>query len=262
MEPHLTVYAGMAVLCICYCITNKLFYKPNTQPSSRRQSDGSDRPQGASSSQLYRSQGHHQTSSQRVVKNRKESNCQLDTSQREFHIFIQKIVELFKDQRQPGEYQFAVLILLPSQDISIRNLTLRTRTGVVTRPNEVTDRSSPIFPLRHDFCNFVTARPHEHTHAEVFLTNHFIPLTRYCSAQQRLQCQTILLYTWLFPCDYCKRKILCTLQSCTRDYWVILAYTSKMKDMDEGHVRMSTHEFEQAGIDVRKEKYDKFLPPA
>ncbi len=224
------------VLCICYCIS-KL--------SSRWQSDGGVRSQSASSSH-YRNRG-------------QEFNIQAHTSQREFHKFIQKIVELFKDQRQLGEYQFAVLILLPSQDINTRNLTLRTRTGVVTRPNEVTDRSSPTFPSEHNFCNFITARPDGPTHAEALLANHF---ARNYSAQQRPQCQTILLYTWLFPCDYCKREILRIFKFYTRDYRVILVYTSTVKDMDEEEVTKSTRDFEQAGIDVRKEKYDKFLPPA
>ncbi len=175
----------------------------------------------------------------------------------DLHGFVDKSVELFKNQRTRG-YQFAVLILLPSKNIT-RDFTLLAKTRIVTHPDEVTNRFSPTFPSKSDYCNFITARPSCSTHAEIFLMNQVETLMRAYSTQQYLpRCQTILLYTWLFPCDGCKRKIIQILQTYTNIYQVILVYTS---DMSEDKVRRSTSELEQTGIDVRKEKYDQLLKP-
>ena len=182
----------------------------------------------------------------------------------DIHEFVDKIVRLFSFQRIRG-YQFAVVVLLPNREIT-SSFTLRTKTGVVTHPNEITNRDTPTFPPDNELGNFITARPDQHIiqrHAEVFLTRRISSLMKSCE-QQMLQCQTIVLYTWLFPCNDCKNAIIQTLQKYAKKYRVIVIYTSKMKNMDKSEVSKITSELRGAQIDVKQENYGrrlKFLQP-
>ena len=182
--------------------------------------------------------------------------------QTELHEFVEHIILSFKRQRKRDKYQFAVLLLLPYRTIP-RNLILQTRTGVVSPMDEVTNRNAPTFPPHDDRCNFITARPDGLTHAEALLMPCVASLMTNYRAQKMPECDTILLFTWFFPCDNCKQKILRTLQSYTRDHRVILVYIKILYDsMDKGQVSKSTREFKQAGIEVIKETYDDFMLPA
>ena len=173
------------------------------------------------------------------------------------HALTQKIVWLFKDQRNPREYQFAVLILMPAQS----GFILWNGTRLVSYPDEVTDRNKPTFPFHTNLCNFVVARPDGGTHAEVALMKRFVPLLRSYNAQRIQECRTILLYSWLFPCNYCKREIISTLGPHSESHNVLLIYTSTMKDMDSEQVTRSTRELVQSGVRVKQENFDEYLPP-
>ena len=202
----------------------------------------------------------HQTTGARQKERGNWQQRSVYTSQGAFHGLVQRIVNTFRHQRLQG-YQFAVLILSPYQDVA-RKLTLLTRTSEVTTLDQATNCNNPTYPFHHDLCNYVTARPDGPTHAEALLMNRFDPLIRSYNAQEMPECRSILIYTWLFPCDYCKREMIKKLHSYVTDCEVIVVYTSTMADLDEGHVYRSTQEFEQTGIVVRQEDYDHYLSPA
>ena len=173
----------------------------------------------------------------------------MSEKQEDLHGFVETVVQTFKHQRKHG-YQFAVLLLLPHR-IS-RKFVLLTQSGEAT---EATNCSYPSYPLEKDVCNFIVARPDNYIHAEVLLLRQISSLMR----RNIEQCRTIVLYTWLFPCDNCKQEIINALKVYTKKYRVVLMYTSRMREMHDSEVMDITLELQKAGIEVRKETYDHKL---
>ena len=167
--------------------------------------------------------------------------------------FFHEIIQYFHHQRNVGEYQFAVLLLLDNTG----TLTFQRSTGVVKYLNELVNRNYPTFPMCDELCNFVTARPDGSTHAETLLME-CVPFM-----SKMPECQTILLYTWLFPCKYCTEVIIKTLRPYTWHHKIVLAFTTTLKDMDKV-IMVSTlkSKLNQEGIDVRQEHYHYHLQRA
>ncbi len=174
----------------------------------------------------------------------------------DFHRFIGHVVDVFNKQRSmKKQYQFAVLIISPHQH-STEFLTRESMTG--TSDVAYTNNRYSSFPSNNDsICNYITARLNRQDHAEALLMRRFEALMRAYETYTSLpKCRSILLYTWLFPCTWCKRKISRTLKSYTGSHQVILVYTKSLTDDD------TTDDLESAGIIVKHETYDKYLPPA
>lgn len=174
-----------------------------------------------------------------------------------FHEFIQKVIDKFEDQRHGdyAEFQFAVLFL--SSDKTIKQLCDNMEFRNTHSSHLLTDSNCKTFPPDANIYNYVTARPHkshgnEHAiHAEDLLLG---KLDTLMNAFGESRCQTIVLYTWLLPCKSCKKKIVKKLGHLANKR-VILAYTSKMLDMEQRDADKIEEDLKSAGIDVRKEWY-------
>ena len=122
---------------------------------------------------------------------------------------------------------------------------------------KLTDSNCKTFPSDADIVNYVTARPH-YKHAEDLLLG---KLDTLMNTFGESRCQTIVLYTWLLPCQGCKRNIMKKLGQFAMNKTVILAYTSRMVDVEQSDEDEIIEDLESAGIDVRKELYYAQLPP-
>lgn len=121
------------------------------------------------------------------------------------HVFRTWFINLFHQQRNAasGEHQFAVLFL--SSDINHTTL-FQTRDGMVGFPAAATINATPTYPPAKKFCNYVTARSEGPNHAEKLLMNRFSTLLMSYTSLGMPECISIVLYTWLLPCLYCKRE--------------------------------------------------------
>lgn len=77
----------------------------------------------------------------------------------------------------------------------------------------------------------------------------------------RPHCQTIVLYTWLLPCEDCKNELITKLGPLTQDKKVLLVYTSRMEDVDDDEEEQIVEELQSAGMEVKREEYDHLLHP-
>ena len=180
-----------------------------------------------------------------------------------FHEFIQRIVYLFEQQRSFRQYQFAVLFLspLPIQNINSRNMLFRTQNGVVSKPGEATNSTNLTFPPDDALCNYMTARPERHRHAEVKLMDNFETLLSIYNSLSMPRCRSIVLYTWLFPCSQCAEYIIKNLQDYIIEgaYEVTVIYTSKQKDLKDEEIAKILSRFELAGIEALYVSFDELL---
>ena len=185
-----------------------------------------------------------------------------------FHIFIKRVIELFKDQRSREKYQFAVLFLTSQQDITTTGFykmtqTMFSRTRLeVNSPGTATDKTCSTHPPDRDLCNYVVARPDGRKHAEALLMNKLDTLLRQYQSVGMPECQTVVLYTWLLPCDSCADTIIRKLGQEGQRLRVILIYTSKVREVTENHACTIISKLEAAGITVRQEIYDSVMYPA
>ncbi len=164
---------------------------------------------------------------------------------------IRNLIDLFKHQRA-RKYQFAVLYLSPEERLSVENMSFRTRQGTVSTPDEATDRNSRIFPPGGKLFNYLTARPDGQDHAEALLMDRFNSLMRcYSIHESKPICKTILLFTWILPCDDCKQKILEKLKRFLKQQQVILVYMIK-GEKDEDQEGATISELKSAGVTVKK----------
>ena len=162
--------------------------------------------------------------------------------------FVPNIVETFKDQRIQG-YQFAVLIFSPHYPVTIKPKPSRT----------MTDKTCLTYPPKSALRDYIVARPDgvgckEQCHAEELLLKRFKELL----ARNQSSCKSIVLYTWLFPCRGCTRKIIEKLGQLATDRHVTVVYTCR-GTVKEKQERISTTKLEKEGITVIKGKYNKKL---
>ena len=183
--------------------------------------------------------------------------------QDKLHVFIQRLVYLFEQQRSIGQYQFTVLFLspLPFKDISITNTVFQTQMGVVSTPAEATDRSHPLFPMEDNFCNYMTARPHGRRHAEVRLMKRWERLLCTYESLGRPSCRSIVIYTWLLPCMQCTEAIAESFLPyiMAGQYEVTVVYTCKQRDLTDEAVAKIQSCFELSGIEVCYVPFDQRL---
>ncbi len=169
--------------------------------------------------------------------------------------FIQNLVSTFEKQRKNHMYQFAVLFISPYQDINTDNGIFQITKMGESGDYEATDSDCPTFPPDQDLGNYITARPDQPDHAETLLLDRFRALW----ARNWQACRTILLYTWLLPCNNCTKEIIRILGPCTSICQVIVVYTSTMRYMPVAQQRENIRKLKAAGIAVKKEGYDKRL---
>lgn len=187
---------------------------------------------------------------------------------KKFHDFMQGVIETFQAQRKEAEYEFAVLLLSEHRDYQ----DIATKTQFPT-DSKATDYRSRTFPADDDLVNYATAGPQGLDHAEAILLVK-LDLLMYEFGEDR--CETILLYTWLLPCDSrqrrkdCKAKIIKKLGNwAERGKQVILVYTTTMSgDGSMGNLGVSrekeaeiVRDISAKGIIVLKEAYYHTLPP-
>ena len=156
--------------------------------------------------------------------------------------FVDDVVRTFEGQRIQG-YQFAVLVLSPECQVTLRHMPAYA----------MTNSSSPTHPPDHTLQNYIVARP-DGDHAEVLLLQRFPTLL----ARNTPGCQSIVLYSWFLPCQDCAEKIACVLGQCTTTHRVTVVYTStltKNEDKDRKYIGI----MEAAGIAVRKCEYNHEL---
>lgn len=166
-----------------------------------------------------------------------------------YHNLVQMLVDRFEGQRIKG-YQFAVLFLSPEADVSdTGRVKIWAKTGA-----EDTNSTYSTHPLDNYFGNFIVARPNGQQHAEKLLMGKFDKLW-----SKNQDCKTIVLYTWLLPCNSCADKIAKVLGS--REEEVIVLYTSIVKDMQNEDYTCSKDKLRKAGIKVEQVNCNKKLLP-
>lgn len=185
----------------------------------------------------------------------------------EFHTFMQGVIKTFQAQRKEADYEFAVLFL--SEDRNFQHISTN-----VNFPTEATDSESRTFPPDADLDNYATAGPQGPEHAETIVLGKLDTLMDKFGEDK---CKTIVLYTWLLPCDSrrnpnrkdCKAAIVEKLGPwAKKGKQVILVYTSKMSGDESGEKPGVSDEkeaeivedMEAKKIIVLKERYYKPLP--
>ena len=175
-----------------------------------------------------------------------------------FHTFIQRVVDKFKGQRM-SSYQFAVLFLSPKNSLGAALNDIREK--ILDSSYPTTDNTKPTFPTDTNLCDFITARPDELDHAEKLIMDKFYALAR-GYRQKMPPCKFVILYTWLFPCSFCTGKIIEKLSSYgSNECKVIVVHTSN-READNTNYETNVKRLEEAGIELRKEKFDEYLDPA
>lgn len=192
-----------------------------------------------------------------------------------FHSFMQRMMKTFQLQRKDAAYEFAVLFL--SSDLDIEELNKNMKFENDCNPYKPTDCNSTIFPPDDQLVNYVTARPKKAVnkpdyHAECLL---LCKLNTLMECFGELNCKTIVLYTWLLPCDIkrnkikdCKTAIIEKLGPLAKNKQVILVYTTKWSGDGSGKLGITkekeeeiVQDIEKAGIIVQKERYYETLSP-
>lgn len=124
----------------------------------------------------------------------------------------------------------------------------------------VTDCESRTYPPDEDLENYITAGPQESDHAEAILLG---KLNNLMDKFGKDNCKTVVLYTWLLPCEECKAEIIEKLSPLAKEgKQVILVYTHRQKpkvsEKDEDRV---VREIEETKILVLKERcYTRISP--
>ena len=166
----------------------------------------------------------------------------------DYKSLVRKLVEKFKDQRERGSYEFAVLVLSQEEIATIEKTSFWLRNGALT------NRIYSTYPSDYFLGNFIVSRP-DGRHAEVLLMNRFNSLW----ARQSHYCKTILLYSWLLPCNSCARRIADVLGPYAGERKTIVLYTSANGQEEEE--KESRRLLNIKNIMMVKVKYYSFIPP-
>ena len=165
----------------------------------------------------------------------------------------------FQNQRHGdhAKYQFAILFMSKRKKLIHLSRSMKYKNNHPSK--KLTDSECKIFPPDENVVNYLTSRPNKlesgvTEHAESLLLG---KLDLLMEKFDESNCETIVLYTWLLPCNDCKTEIIENFN--TKKKHVILAYTSKRKneENEDGIVK----ELKSAGIEVRKVKYPHKLQP-
>ena len=163
---------------------------------------------------------------------------------------VEILVEKFKKQRSNNS-EFAVLFLLPSR--SITDWIQSIEGGQYE-----TDKYRNSVPYSDDdLTNYITARPGGHCHAEVNILNRLGQLKSQYQLRNFPHFKSILLYTWISPCEACTNTIRTILGPYSLTHRVVVIYTLKDLNTPAG----VHNEIKTMGIEVKKVRYHYFLPP-
>ena len=172
----------------------------------------------------------------------------LDTESYKLHTFVKKIVELFRAQSQNNNHLFI------SSERDITTAKFHTRSGPINTSEEATDYNYPLFPLRHNRCNYITARPDRHLHAEEQILDYYNLLMTDYQLLNMPPCQAIVLYSWFLPCQYCAGKTIHKL--CGTGYPVVVMYSAREDDVSDVAESQIVRRLKQAGITVKKVAFE------
>lgn len=124
--------------------------------------------------------------------------------------------------------------------------------------NKLVENSVTTFPEDDEhLVNYVVARPdnkHPSIHAEKFLLCRFEALQTACQTFS-----TIVVYSWLMPCQECTNTLIETLSKYVQKYEVVIVYNTDQKGKDDEN-RESRSRLHQADIQVFQVKYNHTLP--
>ena len=134
--------------------------------------------------------------------------------------------------------------------------SMSSKKSNLANHHPLTDRESPTYPNDTELYNYVTSRPHGETHAEELIMDKF-PLLCQNYMKVNRKVTYLVLYSWLFPCKDCTKKIIKTTrkpQGITNTRFletsdVYLVYTRVRKD-DSPHLSKMINNLTAAGINV------------
>ena len=162
---------------------------------------------------------------------------------------VEILVDKFKTQRQCNS-EFAVLFLLSSR-------RLGDWIQSIEGGQYETDNHRNSVPNRDDaLTNYITARPGGNRHAEVNILNRLDQLMSQYQSKKFPQLQSILLYTWIPPCEACTQVIRTILGPHASTHRVVVIYTVKDNDTTPAG---AYDELKNMKIEVEKVKYRSFL---
>ena len=177
-------------------------------------------------------------------------------------VFKVSVINKFINQRHGDhtEYQFAILFMSERKKLIHLSKSMKCKNNHPSK--KLTDPECKIFPPDENVVNYLTARPNRQSHgatehAESLLLG---KLDFLMEKSGESKCETIVLYTWLLPCNDCKTEIITKFKGALAGKkHVILAYTSKKKD--EKNEDAIVKELESVGFKVRKVVYPHKLQP-
>jgi len=136
--------------------------------------------------------------------------------------FIHNLFHRFKAQRWPRGFmksasQFSVLYISSYEsDVEIefasRFHSLTSRANQFGNNDPLTNRDVSSFPLDKDLYNYITSRPTSEKHAEEFTIDKIELLYKNFTANTKEKVKFVILYSWLFPCQECIKKLIKTIR--------------------------------------------------
>ena len=166
------------------------------------------------------------------------------------HKLVEILVDKFKTQRRYNS-EFAVLFLLSSRRLS------DWIQSIEGGQYETDNHRNSVPNSDDDLTNYITARPGGHFHAEVNILNRLDRLMSQYEIKNFPHLESILLYTWIPPCEACTRVIRTILGPYAHTHRVVVIYTVKENDSTPAG---AYDELENMGIEVQRVKYRIFLP--
>ena len=186
--------------------------------------------------------------------------------QRTFMLTMRTIIEKCKDQRQKGEYQFAVLLFVQQDIKHLNNIYVDGNYELWNNYNNslpLCNYEKTFWPDPEKFYNYMVSRHENPKHAEEIILDQFVQLwDKYLDMKRGNKPSYVILYSWLMLCSGCTHKLLGLMKDDYKPTKFVVVYTIPAWDGEPEEVaERSRNELLSAGIEVYYVKYDKFLPP-
>ena len=142
---------------------------------------------------------------------------------RNLESFIHNLFYQFKAQRWPRGFkksanQFCVLHISSIQsgvelEFASRFHSQTSKVNLFGNNDPLTSRDIPSFPLDKDLYNYITSRPTSERHAVELVIDKFeILYQNYTTCNTKDKVRIVILYSWLFPCQECIKKLIRTVR--------------------------------------------------
>lgn len=203
------------------------------------------------------------------------------TGERELkHLLRQQVIEKFHPQRKSGS-QFAVFMLLDGRKSGYR-LTFKPCDS---DRKPLCDSNHIFYPSPTEYVNYIVSRPsikpnrivkflylavarshHYQTHAEEVIFPEVGTLVERFKMENHSCPNTIILFSWLFPCTVCTDLIIENLSGAGfRQQYptiqnIILAYKSYWKRVSKDENEKNVVRLRQEGFKLVRVEYAKQLP--